>query len=83
VVIWGARKDHRWALIVALFLALPRWYYLSPVVLVGLFPLVRFSHPLPWPGWIQRRRTFGQPAITTEATASVDPSPAARSVQSP
>jgi hypothetical protein len=83
VVIWGARKDHRWALIVALFLALPRWYYLSPVVLVGLFPLVRFPHPLPWPGWIQRRRTFDQPAITADATARVDPSPAARSIRSP
>jgi hypothetical protein len=54
VVIWGARKDHRWAMIVAVFLALPRWYFLSPVVLVGLFPLVRFSRPLPVPRFLQR-----------------------------
>jgi hypothetical protein len=47
VVIWGARSNHRWAMVVAVFLALPRWYYLSPVVLVGLFPLVRFARPLP------------------------------------
>jgi len=49
VVIWGARSNHRWAMIVALFLAMPRWYFLSPVILVGLFPLVRFPRPLPIP----------------------------------
>jgi hypothetical protein len=49
VVIWGARNDHRWALIVAVFLAMPRWYFLSPVLLVGLFPLVRLPQPVPWP----------------------------------
>jgi hypothetical protein len=46
VVVWGARSNHRWAMIVAVFLALPRWYYLSPVLLVGLFPLVRLPRPL-------------------------------------
>ena len=49
VVVWGARNDHRWALIVAVFLAMPRWYFLSPVILVGLFPLVRLPRPLPLP----------------------------------
>ena len=49
IVVWGARNDHRWALLVAVFLAMPRWYYLSPVVLVGLFQLVRLPRPLPWP----------------------------------
>ena len=39
----GRRNDHRWALIVAVFLALPRWYFLSPVILVGLFPLVQLA----------------------------------------
>ena len=48
VVVWGARNDHRWALIVAVFLALPRWYFLSPVILVGLFPLVTLPRPLPF-----------------------------------
>jgi hypothetical protein len=48
VLIWGARTDRRWAMVVAVFLALPRWYFLSPVVLVGLFPLVRFPRPLPF-----------------------------------
>jgi hypothetical protein len=65
VVIWGARKDHRWALIMALFLALPRWYYLSPVVLVGLFPLVRFPRPLPWPAWIPSGLKFDQSSTAT------------------
>ena len=49
VVVWGARTNHRWALIVAVFLAMPRWYFLSPVILVGLFPLVRLPRPLPRP----------------------------------
>jgi hypothetical protein len=47
VVVWGARNDHRWALVVAVFLALPRWYFLSPVILIGLFPLVTLPRPLP------------------------------------
>jgi hypothetical protein len=47
VVVWAARNDHRWALLVAVFLALPRWYFLSPVVLVGLFQMVRLPRPLP------------------------------------
>lgn len=62
VVIWGARSNHRWAMIVAVFLAMPRWYFLSPVILIGLFPLVRLPRPLPipqvrlaWPA--QRRQT--------------------------
>jgi hypothetical protein len=60
VVIWGARSNHRWAMIVAVFLAMPRWYFLSPVILVGLFPLVRLPRPLPIPRlalqWPVRRR---------------------------
>ena len=36
-------------MIVAVFLALPRWYFLSPVILVGLFPLVTLPRPLPAP----------------------------------
>jgi len=55
VVVWGARTNRRWALIVAVFLAMPRWYYLSPVILVGLFPLLRLPRPLPWLGWRSRQ----------------------------
>jgi hypothetical protein len=69
VLIWGARTNHRWAMVIAVFLALPRWYYLSPVVLVGLFPLVRFQRPLPiWrflPRSLQRDQTAaGTPTST-------------------
>lgn len=64
LVVWGARGDHRWALMVAVFLALPRWYYLSPVLLVGLFPLVRLPRPLRWPSW------FGSRSPQTAATTS-------------
>jgi hypothetical protein len=55
VVIWGARSDRRWTLVLAVFLAMPRWYYLSPVILVGLFPLVRLPRPLPWQSWLSWR----------------------------
>ena len=58
VVIWGARTDRRWALVLAVFLAMPRWYYLSPVILVGLFPLVSLPRPLTWRqrlGWRDRQ----------------------------
>ncbi|HEV8177897.1 MAG TPA: hypothetical protein VGP44_09440 [Gemmatimonadales bacterium] len=83
VVAWGARNDHRWALIVAVFLALPRWYFLSPVILVGLFPLVRLPRPLPWSArlasatsWLGRpamlRPRLGRPA--SEALADQAPS---------
>jgi len=58
----------RWALMVAVFLAIPRWYYLSPVLLVGLFPLVRFARPFRIPTW-RGFRTIGlrapQPAAAT------------------
>ena len=55
VVIWGARTNHRWAMIVAVFLGMPRWYFLTPVILVGLFPLVRLARPLPWARWFRRK----------------------------
>ena len=63
VVVWGARHDHRWAVIVAVFLAMPRWYYLSPVILVGLFSLVRLPRPLPMPETV--RRWVSHPAAAT------------------
>jgi hypothetical protein len=77
VVVWGARNDHRWALIVAVFLALPRWYFLSPVILVGLFPLVQLARPLPFaallPALAERLRR--QPAAaTSEGRTVLEPS---------
>ena len=71
VVVWGARTNHRWAMIVAVFLALPRWYYLSPVVLVGLFPLVRLPRPLPLPRFLRRPTDTGgdQPAAAVSSSA--------------
>jgi hypothetical protein len=43
LVAWGGRSNHRWTVIVAVFLAMPRWYFLTPVILVGLFKVVRLS----------------------------------------
>jgi hypothetical protein len=74
VVVWGARQDHRWALIVAVFLAMPRWYFLSPVILVGLFPLVRLPRPLPCVVWgtkLAGRAYRPGRAIPEGATAAV------------
>lgn len=73
VVIWGARTNHRWAMIVAVFLGMPRWYFLTPVILVGLFPLVRLARPLPWTRWF--RRNDDQPAATTsDGRTALEPS---------
>jgi uncharacterized protein YjeT (DUF2065 family) len=72
VVIWGARTDRRWAMIVAVFLAMPRWYFLTPVILVGLFPLVRLARPLPWARWF--RRKGDQPAATSDGRTALEPS---------
>jgi hypothetical protein len=73
VVVWGARTDRRWTVVVAVFLAMPRWYFLSPVILVGLFPLVLFPRPLPWMGWLGRRS--GQPvAANSDGRTTLAPS---------
>jgi hypothetical protein len=37
---WGAPRNHRWTVVVAAFIALPRLYFLSPAMLVGVIPLV-------------------------------------------
>lgn len=41
LVVWGARTDRRWAVALGSFFALPRLYFMSPAMLVGLLPLVR------------------------------------------
>ena len=70
VVVWGARNDHRWALIVAVFLAMPRWYFLSPVILVGLFTLVSAAD-----GRCRRRRSPAHPAqVRVTFAGALDPS---------
>ena len=64
VVIWGARTDRRWTVILAVFLAMPRWYFLTPVILVGLFPLVRLPYPRPR-AFLADMRGSRQPAAAT------------------
>jgi hypothetical protein len=77
VVVWGARTDHRWALIVAVFLAMPRWYFLSPVILVGLFTVVELPRPLPFAAWVPAFRAVRvrrQPAAaTSEGRTALEP----------
>jgi len=41
LVVWGARTNRRWTVVAAAVLALPRLYFLSPAMLVGVLPLVR------------------------------------------
>lgn len=43
LVVVAARSDRRWLMIVALYLSMPRLYWLTPVVLVGLLPLFRWT----------------------------------------
>lgn len=61
VTVWGARTDRRWAIVVAVFLAMPRWYFLSPVILTGLFATLRFARPLPWLETSIRRAAIPRP----------------------
>jgi hypothetical protein len=44
LVIWGARTNRPWTVVLASALALPRLYFQSPAILVGLVPLI------PWLG---------------------------------
>lgn len=41
LVVWGARTNRRWTVVGAAVLALPRLYFFSPAMLVGVLPLVR------------------------------------------
>jgi hypothetical protein len=74
IVIWGARTDRKWALIVAVAIAMPRWYYLTPVILVGLFAVVRLPRPLPFLGWRPVTRVV-QPAAATTSVGRVTRAP--------
>ena len=40
LVIWGARTSRPWAVALGAMLAAPRLYFLSPVMLLGLLPLL-------------------------------------------
>jgi hypothetical protein len=85
VVIWGARTNHRWAMIVAVFLSMPRWYFLSPVILAGLFPLVRLPRPLSLPRPISLPRSLRVPLVTrrTQTAAATSGSSVGRTVRAP
>jgi hypothetical protein len=76
IVVWGARTDHRWAMVVAVALAMPRWYYLTPVILVGLFTVVQLPRPLLAP--LRRRASAG---VSVPATTSIGALPRGASVQ--
>lgn len=46
ITVWGARTDRRWAVVVAVFFALPVLWTASATVLVGALPLL--PRPLSW-----------------------------------
>jgi hypothetical protein len=52
LVVWGARSDRRWTLIVAAMIAMPILWRTAPVMLVGLLPILRDST---WPSRFSRR----------------------------
>ncbi len=49
LVVWGARTGRRWTVPLAAIIALPRLYFLSISMLVGLLPLMRRSDSAVWP----------------------------------
>jgi hypothetical protein len=48
LIVWGARTDRRWTLIVGTILAMPRLYFLSPAMLLAVLPTLRETR-LGWP----------------------------------
>ncbi|MGI8703862.1 MAG: glycosyltransferase family 87 protein [Candidatus Limnocylindrales bacterium] len=40
IVVWGARTNRAWTVVLASALALPRLYYQSPAILVAMIPLI-------------------------------------------
>jgi Glycosyltransferase family 87 len=64
LVAWGARSNRRWTVIVAVFLAMPRWYFLTPVILVGLFRVVQLSPETHAriESWLPRRLRVDEPS---------------------
>jgi hypothetical protein len=64
LVVWGARTNRRWTVIAAAFIALPRLYFLSPALLVGIIPLLRGES---WLAWL--RRAPATPALPPTAAA--------------
>jgi hypothetical protein len=41
LVVWGARTNRSWTVVAAAVIALPRLYFLSPAMFVGMLPLIR------------------------------------------
>jgi hypothetical protein len=46
LVVWGARTDRRWTVALAAVIAMPRLYFQTPAMLIGLIPLIRLDLPL-------------------------------------
>ena len=67
LVIWGARTNRPWAAALGAMLAAPRLYFLSPVMLLGLLPL------LPNAGFAKRIPAFSR---APKAPLEVAPDPA-------
>lgn len=59
LVAWGARTDRRWTVVVAVTIATPRLYFMTPAMLIGLLYYVR-----PHLGWLPR------PAATAHARSA-------------
>jgi hypothetical protein len=73
LVIWGARTNRRWTVVVAAVIAMPRLYFMTPAMLVGLLPFVWARLPRVRAGLIRsltkRDPSFARPAIVPEAEA--------------
>ena len=41
LVVWGARTDRRWTVVISSMLALPVLWYAAPAMLIGVLPDVR------------------------------------------
>ena len=82
IVIWGARTNRPWTVVVASALALPRLYYQSPAILVALIPMLpRVGRiVVPWTyrlgrldalGPMRREARHGDSAVPEGAVATI------------
>jgi hypothetical protein len=69
VVIWGARTDRRWTVVVSAMLAMPVFWFATPAILIGIIPEVRARN--------EARKREAAAAIERETAETADTADAA------
>lgn len=72
IILWGARTNRRWALVIGTILAMPRLYFLSPAMLLGALPALRRDAPDVEVVHVARGDRALQPDALQPAVAALD-----------